>query len=221
MSFILPKLLTEDALRATGIHFGVKDYVTKDMQPFVVKITPDGNPIFDLPKILDRLVVAGKFISKCEQPVVYATDKRFANALKAFQRVTNIKTIFHRFVPGTLTNPNLKTYVDSDLLLVSDPANGLPKGDVLRAVYTGDRRAIEEATALSIPIVAICNSNATLSDIDFAIPANNVGPKGIATVFYLLSRAVLFAKGTLKLGEDIQIPLSAFETEQKEEVEEE
>lgn len=221
MSYILPRTLTEEALRSSGIHFGVKSYVTKDMKDFVVEITSNGNPIFDLNKILQRIETTGKMIATYNHPVLYATDARFTNALKSFTKMTGITSIQGRLVPGTFTNSNLEGYIDADIVVISDPSLGFPKpGSTLRD-FTADRRVIQEATAMQIPVVGICNSNATLEDIDVVIPANNASKQAIAVTYYLLARSVLFAKHVPEVAINASSRLENFETEQVEAVEEE
>jgi small subunit ribosomal protein S2 len=225
MSHILPKTLTEEPLKATGIHLGIKGAVTKDMAQYVSSIAPSGNPILDVNAILTRLDTAGKFIVKTEGAVLYATDARFENALTAFEKATLIPTVFHRFMPGCLTNSQSKYYIDANVLIVSDPTNGIPKkiGEAIK----GDRRAMQEAGSVGIPVIAICNTNATFEDLDLCIPANNTGAKAIATVFYLLARSILLHSEKIKADEEIfdamtKTPLTIedFETKMPEKEEE-
>jgi small subunit ribosomal protein S2 len=201
MSHILPKTLTEEPLKATGIHLGIRGRVTKDMERFVTGFAPSGNPIIDVNAILTRLDSGGKFIVKSENAVLYATDAKFVNALKSFHEATLIPVVYHRFMPGCLTNAQSKYYIDANVLIVADPTNGIPTkiGQALR----GDRRAIQEAGDAGIPVIAVCNTNATLEDVDFCIPANNAGAKAIATIFYLLARSIQLEKGWIKPEEEV------------------
>jgi len=206
MSLILPKTLTEDALKATGIHIGIKGHVSKDMTPYITEIAPTGNPIMDVNKILERLDVVGKHISwtgkdSATKPLFYATDPRFANALKSFHDATRIPIVTHRLIAGSLTNTKIASYMDVDCLVVSDPTNGVPKK--IGQAMMGVRRAMFEASSIGIPVIAVCNTNATFEDVDIAIPANNVGAKAIATVYYLLARSILIHSGWLEaMGAD-------------------
>jgi len=68
LSLILPRTLTEDALKATGIHIGVKGHISKDMAPYIKEIAPTGNPIMDVNKILERLDVVGKHLGQTHSP---------------------------------------------------------------------------------------------------------------------------------------------------------
>lgn len=221
MSLLLPKTLSGDALKATGIHLGIKGMVSKDMARFVTEITPNGNPIMDIDTIISRLEAAGKFIAfsgegqEGVKPVLYATDARFENALEAFNRATDIPTVYKRFLPGTLTNSQLPSYVDASILIVSDPTNGVPKKE--NQPPTGDCRAMQEASKEGIPVVAICDTNATFDNVDFCIPANNYGVRSIATIFYLLARSVLMASGwnggdLTGMFDDIPLTIGDFET---------
>lgn len=228
MSLILPKFLTGEPLKATGIHLGIKGMVTKDMKQFVTETTPAGNPIINVDTILERLDIAGKFLANQRQreALLFATDKRFENALKSFHRATLCPVIIGRLIPGTLTNSQLKGYVDAGILIVSDPTNGIPKK--VGQPFTGDRRAMQEAGTVGIPVVAVCNTNATFEDLDLVIPANNVGAKAIATVFYLLARSCLLHLGSLKPEEELTtfnkgktLTIEDFETRIEEEEEEE
>ena len=196
LSLILPRTLTEDALKATGIHIGVKGHISKDMAPYIKEIAPTGNPIMDVNKILERLDVVGKHLGQTHKPLFYATDPRFANALKSFHDATCIPTVTHRLIAGSLTNTKIASYMDVDCLVVSDPTNGIPKK--IGQPMKGDRRAMFEASSLGIPVIAVCNTNATFDDVDIAIPANNVGAKAIATVYYLLARSILLHSGWLE-----------------------
>jgi small subunit ribosomal protein S2 len=204
MTFTLPTTLTRTVFETTGILYGAKGSVSIDMKPFVKEVSVNGNPIFDPNTILQRLDVVGRFIRASINPLIYATSNRFENALKCFSEATKIPVLTRRFYAGTLSNPQMQYYRDCDVLIIPDPTNGLPVkiGDSLK----WDRRAMAEASAMGIPVVAICNSDATLHDVDLCIPANNVGAKAIATVFFCLCHSILS-------DTDAKIPpLEAFET---------
>jgi len=208
MTFELPASLTEAVFEATGILFGKKGQVSKDMKPFVKEISLAGNPILDPKLVLDRLDVAGKFMRKSQSPVVYATDKRFENGIKSFHMATKVTTLQGRMYAGTLSNPLMKYYQECDVLLVADPTCGVPTkiGEPLKF----ERRAMDEAASQGIPVIAICNTDATLEGVDLCIPANNVGTKAIATVFYVLVWSYLRPKENPNTV--IIPPLESFET---------
>ncbi|MEM4702744.1 MAG: 30S ribosomal protein S2, partial [Archaeoglobaceae archaeon] len=95
--------------------------------------------------------------------------------------VIGTKCIIDRFVPGTLTNPNLKEYIEPDIVFVNDPAI--------------DKQAIIEATKVGIPVIALCDTNNSTADIDLIIPTNNKGRKALALVYWLIAREMKKARG--------------------------
>jgi small subunit ribosomal protein S2 len=198
----LPASLTESVFESTGILIGQKGAISKDMKPFIKEILPTGNPIFDASLVLQRLDAAGRFIREFKNPIFFASSKRFENALKMTNQVTKLVTMNDRFIAGTLSNSLMKHYRECDVLIIPDPTNGVPTK--IGQPLTLDRRAMSEASSQGIPVIAVCNSNATLQDVDLCIPANNVGTKAIATVFYILS--------TVIAPDAVLPPLEAFET---------
>jgi small subunit ribosomal protein S2 len=86
-----------------------------------------------------------------------------------------------RFIPGSLTNPVLRSYVEPDILFVTDPA--------------ADQQALREAVNSGLPIVGIVDANNNLRNVDVALPANNKGRRSLALVYWLLAREVLKVRG--------------------------
>ena len=86
-----------------------------------------------------------------------------------------------RFIPGSLTNPALRSYIEPAILFVTDPAN--------------DQQALREAVASGLPIVGIVDANNHLRNVDIALPANNKGRRSLALIYWLLAREVLKVRG--------------------------
>ena len=86
-----------------------------------------------------------------------------------------------RFIPGSLTNPALRSYVEPDMLFVTDPA--------------ADQQALIEAVNTGLPIVGLVDANNNLRNVDVAIPANNKGRRSLALIYWLLAREVLKIRG--------------------------
>ena len=70
------------------------------------------------------------------------------------------------------------------VLILTDPEN--------------EKNALKEAKKLGIPVVAICNSNADPTDIDYVIPANNYSIKSVYLLIGILSDAIAEGKGLPK-----------------------
>ncbi|MEG2198556.1 MAG: 30S ribosomal protein S2, partial [Malacoplasma sp.] len=66
------------------------------------------------------------------------------------------------------------------VLILTDPEN--------------EKNALLEARKLSIPIIAICNSNATPEGIDYVIPANNYSIKTVYLLIGILVDAICEGK---------------------------
>ena len=102
--------------------------------------------------------------------------RKFAQSIGAMH-------IVGRFIPGTLTNPRLRTYIEPEIIFVTDPQ--------------ADQQSLSEAVSTGLPVVAICDANNTLRNVDLCLPANNKGRMSLSLIYWLLSREVLKARGTM------------------------
>ncbi|HEX9340436.1 MAG TPA: 30S ribosomal protein S2, partial [Thermoplasmata archaeon] len=107
------------------------------------------------------------------------------------------KVLAGRFVPGTLTNPNLPEFIEPEVLLITDPA--------------ADQQALREALNVGIPVVALCDANNETRDVDLVVPTNNKGRRALATVYWLLTREVLKARGALTSDEGFTFTIDDYE----------
>ncbi|RLG81640.1 MAG: 30S ribosomal protein S2 [Thermoprotei archaeon] len=182
-----------------GVHIGTH-ICTKHMKRFVYKQRPEGPYVLDVRRIDERIRIAAKFIARYAPESVLAVSARqygFTPVMK-FAEFTGGKYVIGRFVPGTLTNPWLETYVEPDVLIVTDPRV--------------DQQAIVEASKIGIPVVAIASTDAKLSYIDLVIPGNNKGRKSLAVIYWLLTRQVLRERGSISPDGELPVTSEAFET---------
>jgi len=175
-------LVPLDDYLSNGVHVGLK-YKTADMKEFIYKTRPDKLSVFDVRKINDRLKVAADFIARYNPDDVLVVSNRAygRKPIKQFAGYTHIKTMDKRFVSGTLTNPNIETYCEPKLLIVTDPRS--------------DHQAIKEASIMGVPVVAICDTNTIIKNIDLVIPSNNKGKNSLALVYWILTREILRNRG--------------------------
>ncbi|MFO8115460.1 MAG: 30S ribosomal protein S2 [Halorubrum sp.] len=184
----------EDYLSA-GVHIGTQQK-TKDMERFIHRVRDDGLYVLDVSTTDQRIRTAADFLSNYDPEQILVTSSRqygrfpaekFADAIGARARTG-------RFIPGTLTNPDYAGYIEPDVVVVTDPI--------------GDAQAVKEAITVGIPVIAMCDSNNQLSNVDLVIPTNNKGRRALSVVYWLLANETLDRRGA-----DTVFPLDDFEDE--------
>ncbi len=193
-----PLLITEDQYLTSGVHIGTQQK-SADMKPFIYKVRTDGLYVLDIRKTDDRIRGAGRFLARYEPEriLVVAARQYGQKPSKVFARTIGAGIFAGRFVPGTLTNPDLPMFTEPDILVVTDPA--------------ADQQALREALNVGIPIVALCDANNETKFVDFIIPTNNKGRRALATIYWLLTREVLKERGTIKDDDGFGLAVEDFE----------
>ncbi len=178
----------EKILLTTGIRVGTP-VKTKSMTQFIVRANPEGLYILDITKTFERIEITASFISRLDvSKVIICSAKEYGRVpVTKFCELAGTKPMIGRFMPGSFTNPLLPNYVEPLLVLVTDPLD--------------DQQAVIEASKAGIPVIAICNSDSITENIDLVIPANNRGRKSLATVFWLLVKALLLKSSKIRLEE--------------------
>ena len=175
-------LVSLDDYLSSGVHVGLK-FKSADMKPFIYKIRQDKLCVFDVQKIDERLRQAANFISGYSPEEVFVVSNRvYGRApMKMFARSLGFDYMKERFVSGTFTNPQIKTYVEPKLLISTDP--------------TVDQQAIKEAKSAGIAVVAICDTNTRTKNIDLIVPSNNKGKNSLAMIYWVLTKEILRIRG--------------------------
>ncbi len=201
-------LLPRDTLLSAGIHIGTR-MKTRDMEPFIYRVRPDGLFVLDVKKTDDRIRVAAKFLARYEHAKVAAAAARLyaQEPVKKFCQVTGSTPLVGRFVPGLLSNPLSPRRVDPEVIIVSDPR--------------ADAQAVKEAGNVGIPIVALCSTDNEFAGVDFVIPTNNKGRRALAVIFWLLARQILRERGELAADREPPFTIEDFEAKITKEEEEE
>jgi len=191
-------LIPEENYLTSGVHIGTQQK-SADMKEFIFKIRNDGLYVLDVKRTDARLKTAAKFLSNYnpEKILIVSARQYGQKPAKVLARTLGTKVFAGRFVPGTMTNPNLPQFVEPEVLLVTDPA--------------ADEQALHEALSIGIPIVALCDANNATRNVDLVIPTNNKGRRALAMIYWLLSREILKERGTIQTNDDYKQAIEDFE----------
>jgi len=171
---------------ACSVHIGSENLDT-GMSRYVHGRNENGMHIIDIRKTFEKLQLAARVIAAINNPkdvcVVGLTQTNsqvppFAQrAVLKFAKYTGCKAIAGRFTPGSFTNQLQPNFLEPRLLIASDPLK--------------DHQPILEASYVNMPVIAFCNTNSSLRNVDIVIPCNTNGKFSIALMYYMLAREVL------------------------------
>jgi small subunit ribosomal protein S2 len=175
-------LIPVDEYLAAGVHIGTQQK-TEDMKRFVYRVRADGLYVLDVKATDERIKTAAKFLSKFDPARILVVSARQYGQFPAtmFAKVIGAKSLVGRFIPGTLTNPEYRDFVEPDVVVVTDPI--------------GDSQAVKEAVDVGVPVIAMCDTNNMTMHIDIVIPTNNKGRKALALVYWLLAKEITKLRG--------------------------
>jgi len=167
-----------------AVHIGTQQK-SADMLRFISEVRDDGLYLIDIAQTDSRIGIVSQFLNRFEASRVVVTSARQYGQRPArmFATAVGAKSQVGRFIPGTFTNPLLPSYYEPEVLLVTDPA--------------ADQQAVREACGSGVPIVAICDANNNLRNVDLALPANNKGRRSLALIYWLLAREILKQRGQM------------------------
>lgn len=191
-------LIPLDKYLAAGLHIGTQQK-TRDMERYIYRVRADGLYVLDVRKTNDRIASAARFLAKFDaDDILVVSTRQYGQApVKKFGDIIGAKTIPGRFIPGTLTNPAYAKFIEPKVVVVTDPRS--------------DSQAIIEAKQIGLPVVALCDTENLLGNVDIVVPVNNKGRKAIALIYWLLARQILREKGIIAEDEDLDVEPTDFE----------
>ena len=193
-------MVTEEIYMTSGVHIGTRQK-TADIKEFIYKVRNDGLYIIDVKKTDERIKATAKFLAKYDPSKILVVSVRQygQKPVRKLGEMTGIQVLDGRFQPGTLTNPNAKTFLEPEIILLTDPL--------------ADIQALHEAKNIGIPVIALCDTNNETKYIDYVIPTNNKGRRALALIYWLLARAILREQGKIQSDEEFTTTVEDFEAE--------
>ena len=179
-------LVPHETYEVHKVHIGALQK-SADMKPFLSDEPGDGSGLhlINLEHTDSRMRIVSQFLNRYDPSRILVVSARQYGQRPArmFAQSIGAKHIVGRFIPGTLTNPRLRTYIEPELIVVTDPQ--------------ADQQSLSEAVSSGMPVVAICDANNNLRNVDLCLPANNKGRQSLSLIYWLLAREVLKARGTM------------------------
>ena len=175
-------LLPFETYEENAVNIGTQQK-SADMARFIDTVRDDGLYLLDVNMTDSRIRTTAEFLNKYDAPRIMVVSARQYGQRPArlFAEAIGANAAVGRFIPGSLTNPALRSYVEPDVLFGTDPA--------------ADQQALKEAVNSGLPVVGIVDANNNLRNVDIAVPANNKGRRSLALVYWLLAREVLKVRG--------------------------
>lgn len=177
-------------LVASELHVGSAN-CSMGMEKYVYRKTGNST-MFDARKFWNKMTLAARIIAAVPNPedVCVISKNEFGHrALLKFSAYTGSTSITGRFSPGTFTNHSQQGFREPSVIIVANPHD--------------DVQAIRESSFVGIPVIAMCDADTSLRNIDCCIPCNNKGIKAIGTCWWFLAREVLRLRGQDNKGNTV------------------
>lgn len=178
---------------AAQAHLGSRN-LDNQMSKYIYKRRHDGVQLINIHHMWQKMQMAARMLVSIENPqdiTVIGETKYAQRAILKFCSHIGANPIAGRFTPGTFTNQIQKAFCEPRILLITDTRV--------------DSQAVREASYVNIPVIALCNSDSPLKNVDVAIPCNNQNKHSLGLMYWMLAREVLRLKGSISRTSDWEV----------------
>ena len=114
-------LIDLETYETHAVHIGTQQK-SADMSNFIQEVRSDGLYLLDVNITDSRIRTIASFINRYNVANVMVVSARQYGQRPArkFSEAVGAKSAVGRFIPGSLTNPALRSYVEPDILMVTD-----------------------------------------------------------------------------------------------------
>jgi small subunit ribosomal protein S2 len=178
--------------------------------PFLTKVAASGKPILFVAtkkQTKDAVKAAAEALG---QP--YMTERWLGGTLTNVATITaqikKLKDLERRMATGDLEKRYSKLEVQrfqEEIDALNTKYSGIKDlsgkpGALFLIDVIGDTNAIKEAKTIGVPVVALVDTNADPSIVDYVIPANDDAIKGIHVLLDYVSQAIAEGRGAAKVA---------------------
>lgn len=191
-------LVPEDQYLSCGVHIGTQQK-NAAMERYIYRVRNDGLFVLDVNETDRRIRTAAKFLAQYDpSDIVFVSARQYGQKpIRKLAEILGVQAIPGRFMPGMMTNPSTRTFFEPEVIVLNDPV--------------GDGQALREALNIGIPVVALCDTNNELRNVDLCVPTNNKGRRSLALVYWLLGREIAKAWGKIKNDDEWTYEVDDFE----------
>lgn len=168
--------------------------------PFITKVVSSGKQVLFVGTKKQAKTLVEEVAKAAGQP--YVTERwmggMLTNVATVTSQIKNLKNLERRMDNGELANRYSKLEVQRYQEEIDDlnkkyggikELNGKP-GAVFVTDVLEDKNAVAEANKLGVPVVAIVDTNADPTKIDYVIPGNDDAIKGLKLILDYVAQAV-------------------------------
>lgn len=175
--------------------------------PFLTKVAASGKQVLFVGTKKHTKDIIKQTAIAINQP--YVTERwlggMLTNTTTTNQQIKKLKDLEKRMASGDLEKRYSKLEVQryqEEIDELNTKYGGIKDLNKLGAVFIidviGDMNAVKEANVLGIPVVAVVDTNADPSLINYVIPGNDDAIKGVQLLLDYISAAVSEGAGTVK-----------------------